>query len=204
MDGNSSPSRSLGRFRALKSGTRERILDAAYDLFSQYGVRAVGIDAVTAHSGVARMTLYRHFGSKDELVLEFLRQRERKWTIEWLRGEVERSAEQPAARLLAVFELFDQWFQSDRFEGCSFINVLLESPSRETRVRNASRKCLENIRLFLRELAEQAGIDDPDGFASKWHLLMNGAIVAAQEGDRSAARRAREMAAAVLDQALSA
>jgi AcrR family transcriptional regulator len=148
------------------------------------------------------MTLYRHFGSKDELVLEFLRQRERRWTVEWLKGEVERSADQPAQRLLAIFDLFDQWFQSEQFEGCSFINVLLESPSRETRVRNASRKCLENIRSFLRELAEQAGIRDADGFARKWHLLMKGSIVAAQEGDRLAARRARDIAVTVLAQAV--
>ena len=69
-------------------GARDRIVDTAYDLFSRHGIRAVGVDRIVAESGVAKMSLYRHFPSKDDLVLAFLQERERRWTNEWLRAEV--------------------------------------------------------------------------------------------------------------------
>ena len=106
---------------------RTRILDAAYELFSRRGIRGVGIDAVIAHSEVARMTLYRHFASKEELVLAYLERREEQWTKQWLQAEVEQRATEAPQRLLAIFEVFDEWFQLPDFEGCSFIKVMLES-----------------------------------------------------------------------------
>ena len=75
---------------------------------------------------MARATLYRHFVSKDALVLAFLELREERWTRDWLQHEVELRAADPADRLLAIFDVFDEWFQRSDFEGCSFVNVLLE------------------------------------------------------------------------------
>lgn len=77
-------------------------------------------------AGVAKATLYRHFRSKDDLVLAFLEQREQVWTREWVEAEARRRGQTPEEQLLAVFDLFDEWFQQDDFEGCSFVNVLLE------------------------------------------------------------------------------
>ena len=111
----------------VRSATsRERIDETAYTLFSQRGVRAVGVDEIVARSGVAKMTLYRHYPSKNHLVLAFLRRREELWTRGWLQHEVERRGGPPGERLLAIFEVFDKWFRRPDFEGCSFINVLLE------------------------------------------------------------------------------
>src|SRR6266540_7429799 len=93
------------------SKARDRILEAAYELFSRQGIRAVGIDAIIERSGVARMTLYRHFASKDDLVLAFLERREQRWTQDWLQAEVQRRSDDPAQRLLAVFDVFDEWFR---------------------------------------------------------------------------------------------
>jgi AcrR family transcriptional regulator len=180
------------------SGARQRILDAAYDLFSQQGIRAVGIDAIIERSGVARMTLYRHFGSKDALVLAFLEDREERWTKEWLQAEVQRRASDPGERLLAIFDVFDEWFALDDFEGCSFINVLLEVGDRASELHRASADQLTRIRAFVAQLAAEAGIADSEALAHKWHILMKGSIVAAGEGDHDAARRAREVAALVL------
>ncbi|CAN5812394.1 TetR/AcrR family transcriptional regulator [soil metagenome] len=170
---------------------RERILDTAYELFSRNGIRAVGVDRIIAESGVAKMTLYRHFGSKDELVLEFLRRREQRWTQEWLQAEVEQRADDPAERLLAIFDVFDAWFRTDDFDGCSFINVLLELTDRASPVRRATVGHLATIRSFLQRLAADADVADPEDFARRWHILMKGSIVAAGEGDREAARRAQ-------------
>ena len=183
---------------APRGDARTRILEAAYELFSQRGIRAVGIDAIIAKSGVARMSLYRNFDSKDDLVLAFLEQREALWTKGWLQAEVERRATAPAERLLAVFDTFDEWFRRPDFEGCSFINVLLESADATDAIHRASAAYLAGIRHFLEGLARQAGIANADNFARQWHILMKGAIVAAGEGDVDAARRAQDVGRALL------
>ena len=175
------------------SSARARLLAVAYELFSRRGIRAVGVDTIVAEAGVAKMTFYRHFPSKNDLVLAFLQRREQLWTQQWLEDEVKRRASAPDERLLAIFDVFHDWFQRDDFEGCSFINVLLETFERGHPARQASTVYLANIRLFLRELAEQLGVAQPDDFARKWHILMKGSIVSAGEGDRLAARRAREI-----------
>ena len=180
-------------------GARDRIVDTAYDLFSRHGIRAVGVDRIVAESGVAKMSLYRHFGSKDDLVLTFLQERERRWTNEWLRAEVERRGATPAQRMLAIFDVFGEWFVIEDFEGCSFINVLLEFDDRANRVRQASVEHLGNIRAFLQELATEAGAADPAALAHQWHILMKGSIVAAGEGDQVAARRAQEIGQLLLE-----
>ena len=180
-------------------GARDRIVDTAYDLFSRHGIRAVGVDRIVAESGVAKMSLYRHFRSKDDLVLTFLQERERRWTDEWLRAEVEARGATAAQRMLAIFDVFGEWFRIEDFEGCSFINVLLEFDDRANRIRQASVEHLGNIRSFLQELATEAGAVDPAALAHQWHILMKGSIVAAGEGDRVAARRAQEIGQLLLE-----
>ena len=177
---------------------RERVLDTAYDLFSRHGTRAVGVDRIIAESGAAKMTLYRNFASKDELIIAFLERREERLSRAWLEGGVEQRAMSPAGRLLAVFDLFGEWFALDDFEGCAFITVMLEVGEREHPVRQACVRHLAQIREYLAGLASAAGIEDPDAVARQWHILMKGSIVAAAEGDRHAAARAREMGALLL------
>jgi len=172
---------------------RERILESAYELFSRRGIRGVGIDKVIEGAAVAKTTLYQHFASKDDLVIAFLDRREQVWT----RGRVEAGARErgatPEEQLLAIFDVFDDWFREEAFDGCSFINVLLETADLGHPVGEASAAHLETIRGILRGLAEEAGLRDPEGFARKWHILMKGSIVSAGEGDLDAAKRAQDM-----------
>jgi AcrR family transcriptional regulator len=172
---------------------RERLARAAYELFSREGVRAVGVDAVTARAGTAKMTLYRNFPSKDDLILEFLRRREQIWTREWLEAESTRRGETPRARLLAIFDVFGEWFGKSDFEGCSFLTTMIEINDREHPVHQAAVQHLANIRGYIERLATEAGISDAGSFARKWHILMKGSIMAAHEGDEDAAAYAREM-----------
>jgi AcrR family transcriptional regulator len=178
---------------------RERILEAAYELFSRRGIRAVGTEEVLATAGVSKSTLYRHFRSKDDLVLAFLHRREQRWTREFVEAEARRRGSTPRDQLLAIFDVFDEWFHRDDFEGCSFINVLLETRELETPVGRASAAHLEYIRAVVAKLAEEAGVSDPESFAHSWHILMKGSIVAAGEGDSGAASRAKAMAESLLD-----
>ena len=186
--------------RARPASAKERIDQTAYELFSRHGIRAVGVDTISAHSGVAKMTLYRHYPSKDDLALAFLRRREELWTRSWLQQEVERRARTPAGRLLAVFDVFEKWFRRRDFEGCSFIKVLLEH-DRGNRVRKAAETHIETIRAFLRQLAADAGVRDVDAFARQLQIVMMGSIVAAYAGDRDAARRAKEVGSLLLARA---
>ena len=184
---------------STRSDARERILASAYELFAQRGVRAVGVDEVIARSGVAKATLYRHFASKDDLVLAFLQRREQRWT----RGLVEAQARQRGTtadeQLLAIFDVFDEWFRRrEEFDACSFINVLLEMGP-DHPLGEASIGYLANIRAIVRSLAEDAGLSDPDGFSHSWHILMKGSIISSAEGDTEAARRAQAMARCLID-----
>ena len=176
----------------VRSG-RDRILDAAYGLFSRAGVRAIGVDTITAEADVAKMTLYRNFASKSDLALAFLALREERWTRGWVQTEALRRADTPAEQLLAIFDIFSEWFAREDFEGCAFITSLLEFDDREDPVRQACVRHLASIRAFVRELATAAGVADPERFAGQWHILMKGSIVAAHEGDADAARKAREL-----------
>ncbi|RCW37481.1 TetR family transcriptional regulator [Halopolyspora algeriensis] len=187
---------------SARAGPRERILDTAYALFARRGVGDVGVDEVIAGSGVAKATLYRHFPSKTELVLAFLAEREQRWTREFIAVESARRGATPQQQLLALFDVFDEWFHRTDFEGCSFINVLLEMHGHgpEHPLGRASAQYLDNIRALVRQRAERAGLTCPAEFAHSWHILMKGSIVAAAEGDRHAARRAKPMAHCLIQQ----
>ncbi|MDX6236622.1 MAG: hypothetical protein QOG10_1437 [Kribbellaceae bacterium] len=178
---------------------RERILDSAYQLIARRGVRDVGVEEVIATAGIAKATLYRHFPSKNDLVLAVLEHREQVWTLGLVEAEARRRGSTPEERLLAVFDVFDDWFRSDGFDTCTFVNVLLEmGPAHVLGV--ASIRHLQNIRTMIQQLATEAGLRDPEAFARSWHILMKGSIVSAAEGDADAALRAKTMAASLIDQ----
>ena len=184
----------------MKEGisARERLLDAAYELFSAQGVNQVGVDAILARSGCAKASLYSNFKSKLDLAVAFLDRREEIWTRNWLEVEITRRATDPVGRLLAIFDVFDSWFRSENFEGCSFINVLLEAEAGSP-LRRASAVHLSTIRAIIVGLAQAAGFVDPEVFAQAWHMLMKGAIVAAGEGNPNAALQAKRAAQLIAD-----
>jgi AcrR family transcriptional regulator len=184
--------------RQKRDRPRERLINAAYDLFSKDGVSQVGIDTILAKSGCAKASLYGNFRTKVDLAIAFLDRREAVWTRGWLESEIKRSARTPEGRLLAIFDVFDGWFHKKSFEGCSFINVLLESKV-DSPIRKAAAIHLAKIRAIVRALAEQANLREPEKFAQAWHMLMKGSIVSAGEGNRNAARDAKSAARLVLD-----
>lgn len=187
--------------RGNRAGTaaRERILDAAYELFSRNGIRPVGVGRIIDESGVAKMSLYNNFASKEELALAFLELRAERWTREWLQPEVEQLANYPEAGALAVFDAFDEWFHRDDFERCSFISTLLGIHDRTDPIAQAVVRHLEAIRAMIEQSVEQAGIANPEKVAYQLQILMMGAIVSASRGDLEAASRARELAELLLD-----
>ncbi|MCV7100473.1 TetR/AcrR family transcriptional regulator [Mycobacterium palustre] len=179
---------------------RERILTAAYELFSRRGIRSVGTDEVIARAGVAKATLYRHFATKDALVLAVLRRREEVWTHNLIEEQSRLRGDTPEEQLLAIFDVLHDWFQQrDGYEGCSFINVLLEMGA-DHPVGEACIAHIDHVRDIVRRRAVAAGLTDVEDLASSWHILMKGAIILAAVGDLDAARRARKMAGALIEQ----
>lgn len=163
---------------ANQQSARERILDTAGQLFYQRGFHAVGIDTIVAASGVAKMTLYRHFASKDDLIVAYLeRSNEQFWR--WIDGVVA-DVRDPKAQLEAMFEAFGQLANSPRCLGCTFQGTAGEFPAREHPVHAVALAHKQAVRERLRTLAEAAQLREPDQLAAQLLLLMDGAWAAAR------------------------
>jgi AcrR family transcriptional regulator len=180
---------------------RERTLLTAYELFRSHGVTAVGVDRIVADAGVAKTTLYRHFRSKEELVLAVLDRHEQVWTHGWFKRVSLDGGETPEAKLLAVFDAFDEWFRQDAYRGCLFTNVSIEARGEEGPLGATAAGRLKEIRQFIASLAEEAGVADPAEFAARIQMLLLGAIIQALNGVVGAALSAREVAQLMLEHA---
>lgn len=183
----------MAEMSVVRSVARERLLVTAYDLFARRGIRGVGVDEIIATSNVAKATFYKHFPTKNDLVLAFLERREEVWVYGLVVDGIRSRADTPEGQLMAIFDVFDDWFsRPEEFEACSYINVLLEmGPSHP--LGKACLGYLSGLREFLGDLAAEAGLRDPEAFAHSWHILMKGSIVSAAEGDLTAARRSQDM-----------
>jgi AcrR family transcriptional regulator len=185
------------------SDARERILATATELFYQHGIHSVGIDLVIARSGVAKMTLYRHFGSKDELVLAFLDRMNTTW-MSWLKSRVSARRIRREERPLAVFDALGEWFRTPSFRGCPFIGTAAEFRDPEHPAHRRAWQFKEGLRAYLEELLRDAGYSRSAALADQLLLLADGAIVrAAMEGRADSARAARHAAAVMLGDASS-
>jgi len=180
------------------SKARTRILDAAYELFTTRGIGAVGVNAILARSGAAKASLYANFRSKTGLALAVLDRREVLWVRNWIMAEIDRRATDPREKLLAIFDAYDTWFRKKGFEGCTFLNALLEAKTGGP-IHRAAAGHIATVREFLAGLAEEAALADTEKFARAWLMLMQGAIVSAHEGNQDAARDAKRGARLVLE-----
>ncbi len=179
---------------------RERLLDAADELFYAEGVHTVGIDRVIEKAGVAKASLYGTFGSKEELVCAYLQKRkdEREARI------VARLAalEDPRDKILAVFDLLEERTAEPKFRGCAFVNATAEGPrdeSKETRVRTVALAMRTWVRDLFTSLAREAGVGDPHKVGRQLQVLYDGAMTgASMEGDRRLVTDARAMAESLI------
>jgi AcrR family transcriptional regulator len=172
---------------------RERIVASAYPLYVSRGIRDVSVEEIERIAGVSHADFEREFHTRDELAAECLERREREWTFGIVEAGARARGNTPEERLLAIFDVFDEWFRRDDYEACTFINVLLEM-GRQHPLGRASAEYLVHIRRIVGTLATEAGLRDPDELALSWHILMKGSIINAVEGDSKAALRAKEMA----------
>jgi AcrR family transcriptional regulator len=184
---------------AANGDARERILATAYELFTRYGLVAVGVDRIVAEAGVAKTTLYRHFHSKDALAVAVLERHEQLWTRKWLEPEAVRLASTSQEGPIAIFDALEEWFGQADYEGCPFINSLLETRDRASPVRKAAIAAIENVYDVVQRLLADAGIADSEAVAHQIQIVMRGTIVAAVEGQADAVKQGRIAARRLLE-----
>ncbi|MCC7207806.1 MAG: TetR/AcrR family transcriptional regulator [Anaerolineae bacterium] len=160
-----------------KPSARQQILDTAARLFFQNGYRAIGIDTIVAESGVAKMTLYRHFPSKDALIAAYLEAMNAQFWA-WFESAVEPQSGQPRAQLVAVFRALQKLVTTPACYGCPFLMAASEFPEAGHPGRQIALANKEAVRARLRDLCEQAGAPAPAQLADQLYLLMDGAFVA--------------------------
>src|SRR5262245_42764599 len=171
--------RTEGRTSIPAKEARERILAAVNELFYRDGVRAVGVDAVIEHAGVNKMSLYRNFASKDDLIAAYLEDRNRQYWS-WWDGVMKRHAGTARRQLVGLFEELQARVSRKGYRGCAFINIASElsdvsHPARRVVVDNK-----RELKRRLRGLAEAAGARTPDALADSLMLLMEGACAGSQ------------------------
>lgn len=183
--------------QARRKPARERVVATANRLFYEEGIHAVGVDRITAEAEVSKATLYTHFRTKDDLVVNYLRDRSGQWQ-DFVRLELPQRGDTPEQRILAIFDLLGEWFTAPGYRGCPFINAEAEYGGEHAThlVTLEHRAWVRN--LFLVELA-QADIADAEFVALQLVQLYDGSMVGTQaEPERPWAAAARAAAAAIV------
>lgn len=161
------------------AGARQRIMETALRLFYAEGVRATGIDRIIAESGVAKMSFYRHFPSKADLVQAFLEERHRRW-MAWFDAAVARKAGKRKPKLIAVADALAEWFAEPSFRGCAFINITSEFADAGPRAQEIVAAHKLELQQRLVTFARDDGIANPETTGRLALLIVDGAIVQAR------------------------
>lgn len=189
-----------GRPKADMQGptARDRILNAASELFCRYGINAVGVDAIVELAGTAKTTLYKTFGSKELLVKEVLMKEGQQWRDN-LFGELDKIKGSAKKKLLGIFNVLEKWFSDPNYYGCPFINAVGEHDKLDPSIRNVTIEHKKKVLSRIEGLAKECGIRKAGDFAHEFGVIIDGAIVAALiTRDPNIARLAQKTAKAVL------
>lgn len=179
----------------IPSERRQHLLDTAVRLFYAEGFHATGIDKILKESGVAKMTMYKYFKTKDDLILAAVDRIFSLWST-WFVATVEQRAAAPAQRLLAIFDTLEDWFAGkgpgNCFHGCPLINVAAEYHEPHHPVHAAAAKHKLAVRSQILRWTTAAGASNPELLAAQLALLAEGAIVLRHvASDLTAAHTAR-------------
>ena len=180
-----------------RSTARERILDTAFRLFYAHGVRAVGVDRIIAEAGVAKATFYRHFPTKDSLVIAYLDTVDEIWTRQ-LHAAAEAAGPAPRDQLVGLFDALATACRGDGYRGCAFINAAAESET-GTPIHDRTVAHKDAVREWVRALAVEARAADPDSLSRTLTLLLDGGLASGStDGLPDAPVAAKEAAQALV------
>lgn len=187
----------------VKSSRRQDLIDTAIALFNEHGFHATGIEMILGKARMSKKTLYTYFRSKDELVLAALRHYDSLFRNSFM-AKVEKASSSAEGRLLAIFDVAEEWFLQKDFFGCIFISATSEYSDRSSAIRQTSYEFKRLMHRYIRDLCSQLEIPNPDELANELSLLFEGATVTAQiSGSPEAARVAGKMAKRLVADAMA-
>jgi AcrR family transcriptional regulator len=177
---------------AARNTGRDRLIAAGIELFYRHGFGAVGIDQVVDKAGVTKTTFYKHFESKDDLMVAAVKTRDEWQSAAWDRAVRQIGGDDPAGQLLATFDVMDAWFNDPEFHGCMFMNAAAEFPNPNDPVHQAASAYRRKLRDHWRDLARKGGADagGAETFADCYAALVEGALILRQTQGRNDAARA--------------
>ena len=179
------------------STLKDKILVTATDLFQTRGINSTGVDTIVAVAGTTKMTLYKYFNSKEELILEVLNKSQQDFQS-WLDDKLSANTKKPNEKIQKLFEFIEEWITSPNFSGMGFIKASAEFPNEENPIHQLSSKQSRDFRQFIASLATDALIKDADGLALQLSLLFEGAVQAEQMKRGSGAIKYAKKAAKIL------
>jgi AcrR family transcriptional regulator len=168
----------------------DRLVGVAMHLFYRHGINSVGLDWILAEAGVSKTTFYKHFKSKDQLVVKTLEARDAWEMGAWREAVRFLVGDAPERQLVGLIDVLDILFNDSAFLGCQFINAAAEFPNPDDAIHRAATTHKRANRDWVRDLAEAARVPDPDSFADSYTVIFEGALVLRQVHDRNDAARA--------------
>ncbi|HEU0297161.1 MAG TPA: TetR/AcrR family transcriptional regulator [Anaerolineales bacterium] len=180
---------------------KDKVFQTASHLFYKHGYRAIGVDTLAAESGIGKMTLYRHYPSKDDLIVAYLKDSDK---LFWNNFEqLTKDALTPRAKLLAFFQALQDYVENPACYGCPFLNVATEYPEADYPGHQIALEHKRSVRARFRQLAKEAGAKRPDVLADQLFLLMDGAYMASRMfGTKNPASHLAEAAQTLIDGAV--
>jgi AcrR family transcriptional regulator len=193
------------RGRPCKTGAegelsaKEKILETALKLFYQHGINSVGVDRIIAEAEVAKMTFFKHFPTKRDLILAFLKLRDERY-MQLIEAQVNKTTSDPQKKLQASIDAMAFWFRMSDFRGCAFINTTAEVGPGEKEEKTICISHKQRLAQFLAGLAMEGGFHDPEKLAEQLVIVIDGATVRAQmEGPENAIRLLNELSSMLMD-----
>jgi AcrR family transcriptional regulator len=184
-----------------ETAPKDKVFQTAARMFYQHGYRAIGVDTLAAESGIGKMTLYRHYPTKDDLIVAYLRDSN---DLFWRNfDQITEKAPNAREKLLAFFKALQDYVQSPACYGCPFLNVATEYPETDYPGHQVALEHKQSVRARFRQLAKEAGARKPDVLADQLFLLMDGAYMASRMfGKKNPASHLTAAAQVLIDAAL--
>lgn len=165
----------------MRPTKRDELVQKALEAFYQNGFHATGMDTLVKQTGISKTSMYKHFRTKEDLILAVLRLRDEKFR-NWLYRRMEELADTPREQLIAMFDALAEWFNEPGYKGCMFIKASSEYQDASHPIHQQSADHKRLLERYISELAKKAGVSNPDRVARQLLLLKEGAIVTGHLG----------------------
>ncbi|HET7143665.1 MAG TPA: TetR/AcrR family transcriptional regulator [Anaerolineales bacterium] len=185
----------------IEATPKDKVFRTAARLFYQHGYRAIGVDTIAAESGIGKMTLYRHYPSKDDLIVAYLKDSNE---VFWKNFEqITKDAPTPREKILAFFQALQDYVRTPVCYGCPFLNAATEYPETDYPGHQVALEHKQSVHARFRQLAKEAGAAKPEVLAGQLFLLMDGAYMSSRMfGTKNPAAHVAEGARILIDSAL--